>query len=146
MIHKRDFPFECSAHRMLEKTNYTLQPELGYLIFYDWNKDKWADHVGIVSKVNNSSIHVIEGNNNSRVIERTVKIDDPNIRGYGVVSWAATSIDNKKELPDDELYVTLAKDCMAGKYGNGITRQHNIEKLGFNYKLVQEYVNRFYKG
>ena len=146
MIHKRDFPFECSAHRMLEKTKYTLQPELGYLIFYDWNKDKWADHVGIVSKVNKSSIHVIEGNNNSRVIERTVKIDDPNIRGYGVVSWATTSIDNKKELPDDELYITLAKDCMAGKYGNGITRQHNIEKLGFNYKLVQEYVNRFYKG
>ena len=145
MINKRDFPYECSAHRMMMKTKLVTQPELGYLIFYDWNKDKWADHVGIVSKVNKKSIHVIEGNNNSRVIERVVNITDPSIRAYGIVSWGIISVSNK-DLPDDKIYLQLAKDCIAGKYGNGITRQHNIEKLGYNYKLVQEYVNKLFKS
>lgn len=143
MVNKRDFPYECSAHRMMLKTKQVTNPEVGDLIFYDWNGDKWCDHVGMVTKVNKRTIKVIEGNNNSRVIERTVNIGDPKIRCFGRIPWAKESV-SPKNLTDDQTYIKLAKECIAGKYGNGITRQKKLTEMGYDYKLVQEYVNKIF--
>lgn len=39
----------------------------GDIITFDWNHNDYADHVGIVEKVDGSTIHTIEGNHNDRV-------------------------------------------------------------------------------
>ena len=36
----------------------------------------------------------------------------------------------------------IALEVINGKYGNGVTRKNNLEKLGYNYKDVQKEVNR----
>ena len=36
----------------------------------------------------------------------------------------------------------IAEDIIAGKYGNGIRRKRAIEKMGYNYREIQNIVNR----
>jgi len=40
----------------------------------------------------------------------------------------------------------VAKDVIAGKYGNGSERKKNLEAAGYDYKAVQEVVNKLLKG
>lgn len=40
---------------------------------------------------------------------------------------------------------TIAREVIQGKYGNGTTRQKNIESLGYNYREVQNRVNQLLK-
>lgn len=42
-------------------------PNPGDIIFFDWDGDNLADHVGIVEKVENGTVYTIEGNSNDRV-------------------------------------------------------------------------------
>lgn len=41
---------------------------------------------------------------------------------------------------------TVAKDVIAGKYGNGAVRKRRLEKAGYNYLQVQKRVNQLLKG
>lgn len=58
-------------------------PKSGDLIFFDWDGDKKLNHVGIVERVENNYIYVIEGNSNNQCKENKYKIKDKNISGYG---------------------------------------------------------------
>lgn len=68
-------------------------PSPGDYIFYDWqdsgNGDNAgnSDHVGIVEKVENGVITVIEGNKNEAVARRTIKVNGKYIRGFGVPKY-----------------------------------------------------------
>ena len=89
-------PLECSCGQMItlaqkmgiwvENDAYT--PKAADIILYDWddngNGDNtgWADHVGIVEKVANGVITVIEGNLNDAVARRTIAVNGKTIRGY----------------------------------------------------------------
>ena len=62
-------------------------PSAGDIITFNWDKDTqqndgWADHIGIVEKVENSIIHTIEGNSNNVVKRNTYRIGHGNIRGF----------------------------------------------------------------
>lgn len=96
-------PLECSCNKMIEKfqkmgrwtENDAHVPHLGDVIFYDWqdngkgdNKGS-SDHVGIVEKVEGSTITVIEGNKNDAVARRTIKVNGRYIRGYGLPKYDA---------------------------------------------------------
>lgn len=96
-------PLECSCNKMIEKfKNMGRWTEddghvshLGDVIFYDWqdngkgdNKGS-SDHVGIVEKVEGSTITVIEGNKNDAVARRTIKVNGRYIRGYGLPKYDA---------------------------------------------------------
>lgn len=89
------FP-ECSCQKMIEGSkkmgiwfeDESITPKVGDLILYDWQDNGvgddtgWADHIGMVEKVSNGVITVIEGNNNSSVKRRTIKVNAKYIRGY----------------------------------------------------------------
>lgn len=91
----------CQAHIALfqkmgiwvEDDAYTPLP--GDYLFYDWNDNgagdnKGAsDHVGIVEKVVDGVITVIEGNCSNQVMRRTLKVNGKYIRGYGVPKYDA---------------------------------------------------------
>lgn len=90
-------PTECGCEKMVtlfknlgrweESENHI--PSAGDIIFYDWDKtDTWADHVGIVEKIDNFTLTVIEGNYNDAVGKRTIQIGDKRIRGYGKPAYS----------------------------------------------------------
>lgn len=96
-------PTECGCGQMIELfkklgswvENENRTPKAGEVIFYDWqdsgkgDNKGWPDHVGIVEKVVNGVITVIEGNYNQAVRRRTIKVNAKNIRGYGVPKYDA---------------------------------------------------------
>ena len=62
-------------------------PKAGDIITFNWDQnsqqnDGWADHIGIVEKVENGIIHTIEGNSNDEVKRNTYRIGHGNIRGF----------------------------------------------------------------
>jgi peptidoglycan hydrolase-like protein with peptidoglycan-binding domain len=96
-------PTECGCQQMIqlfknigswvEDENRTPNP--GDIIFYDWEDDcvgdnqGWSDHVGIVEKVANGVIVIIEGNYVNSVKRRTLEVNGKYIRGYGVPKYDA---------------------------------------------------------
>lgn len=94
-------PTECSCQRLIElfKKNGTWvenenrTPNVADIIFYDWedsgkgDNKGWSDHVGIVEKVANGKITIIEGNYSNQVKRRTISVNGKYIRGYGVPKY-----------------------------------------------------------
>lgn len=147
-------PTECSCQQMIELfkkkgkwiENENRTPKPGDIIFYDWgdsgkgdNKGS-ADHVGIVEKVSGGKITVIEGNYSSAVKRRILAVNGKFIRGYGVPAYdKETATEGKKTVSE------IAKEVIAGKWGNGTDRKKRLEKAGYNYKDVQAKVNSLLK-
>ena len=94
-------PTECSCQQMIKKfqaikcwkENDAHYPQPGDIIFYDWqdsgsgDNTGWSDHVGIVEKVSNNKISVIEGNYNNKVDRRILAVNGKYIRGFGVPNY-----------------------------------------------------------
>ena len=56
----------------------------GDIIFFDWENDGIADHVGIVEKTENEKIYTIEGNTNGDCCKRNeYSVNSSVILGYG---------------------------------------------------------------
>ncbi len=144
-------PPECSCQRMIDGfkrigawvENENRAPKPGDVIFYDWqdngkgDNSGWADHVGIVEKVVDNKITVIEGNYGGAVKRRTVSVNGKYIRGYGVPKYSKGASDGN--------ITAIVKDVIAGKYGNGAERKTRLEKAGYNYKVIQAKVNELLK-
>lgn len=133
-------PTECGCEKMIallkskkawvEADNY--RPAAGDIIFYYWKDNGIGDatgaanHVGIVEKVVNNEITVIEGNINCSVGRRTIKVNGRYIRGYGVPKYErqnAPAADNKP--------AEWAKEAVEWAVKNGILKG---DENG-NYKL-----------
>ncbi len=106
-------PTECGCPKMIslykalgrwvESDDYTPAP--GDIVMYDWQDTGKGDstgnpdHVGIVEKVNNGSITVIEGNYSNTVKRRTLAINGKYIRGYCLPDYAAKTEDEDMQIP-----------------------------------------------
>ena len=64
----------------------TGKPEVGDLIYYDWNSDGATDHVGIVAEISGNVWTIIEGNKSDAVSYRTISPSYAYIRGFGFVT------------------------------------------------------------
>ena len=63
-------------------------PTPGDLIFFDWENDGSADHVGIVEKVENNTVHTVEGNSNGDTCrQKEYSINSDVIFGYGTPAY-----------------------------------------------------------
>ena len=60
-----------------------ITPELGMIIFFDWDENGVSDHTGIVEKVENGRVYTIEGNTTDSVRERSYALGHSGILGYG---------------------------------------------------------------
>ena len=99
-------PVECGCGRMIDRfktrgnwrEDENCTPENGWIIFYDWqdsgNGDNkgWPDHVGIVEKVSDGKITVIEGNYDDKVKRRIIDVNGRYIRGYGVPEYGKETV------------------------------------------------------
>lgn len=68
------------------------KPDVGDVIFYDWDRNGTSDHVGIVTEVADGAYIVIEGNKSDAVGYRTIYPNYPYIKGFGF----ASRLDEKK--------------------------------------------------
>lgn len=96
-------PTECSCGRMVELLqklgawveDESRTPNPGDILFYDWQDEGsgdnagWPEHMGIVEKVTDGFITVIEGNYSKSVKRRILAVNAKNIRGYGVPKYDA---------------------------------------------------------
>lgn len=93
---------ECGCQRMIElykkkgtwkDKHYTAKP--GDIIFYDWGKNNFSDHVGIVTSREGNMLTVIEGNKSDEVSYRAIRADDASIIGYGAPEYDEESFLDK---------------------------------------------------
>lgn len=88
---------EMACDRMIQKFQelglYSVsgKPDVGDVIFYDWDSNGTSDHVGIITEVTDNGYTVIEGNKSDAVGYRTISASYPFIKGYGF----ATRLDGK---------------------------------------------------
>ena len=88
---------ECGVERHIQlfkkagiwEQNGSVTPAPGWIITYNWDdgtqpNDGFADHIGIVEKVEGNTITTIEGNtgNGGVVARKTLQVANGNIRGY----------------------------------------------------------------
>lgn len=59
----------------------------GDCIFYDWELDGAANHVGIVIGTDGKYVYTIEGNREDTCMTRKIELDDERILGYGLMVW-----------------------------------------------------------
>lgn len=149
-------PTECSCQKMIEKAvimgiweeNDGYTPSPGDIIFYDWqdsgfgDNKGWSDHVGIVEKVANGKITVIEGNYSRAVNRRLIAINGKYIRGFICPRY------DLEESPksDAKLIREIAKEVLMGKWGNGKIRREKLTNAGYSYDEVQKVVNKLVRG
>lgn len=60
------------------------EPSPGDIIFFDWESDGLADHVGIVEKVEDGLIYTVEGNSGDRCIENRYYLGSAPVYGFGL--------------------------------------------------------------
>lgn len=133
-------PTECSCGYMVELLkklgawveNENRTPNPGDILFYDWQDNGkgdntgWPDHVGIVEKVENGKITVIEGNYKKGVNRRVLAVNAKNIRGYGVPKYEA---EPKQEA------VSVALPVLKKGVKGSTVKAMQILLMGYGYNL-----------
>ena len=59
----------------------------GDAIFFDWDGDGTADHVGIVIGTDGSRVYTVEGNSGDACKIKSYPLDYACIKGYGLMNW-----------------------------------------------------------
>lgn len=155
-------PIEISCYYIIEEAkkmgcwqeNDAHIPGIGDGVIYDWDDNGVGDntgnpdHIGTVIYVNKESGYmvVMEGNYSNAVKKRTIMINGRFIRGFICPKYTG----NGAELPPAQSgckdIKTVAREVIAGQWGNGDARKKNLEAAGYNYKEVQDAVNQILNG
>lgn len=90
------------------------KPDVGDVVFYDWDKNGTSDHVGIVTDVADGAYVIIEGNKSDCVSYRTIYPTYPYVKGFGF----ASRIDEKKpteSAPSSTVGQQMAEHIIASR-------------------------------
>ena len=68
-----------------QKRSY--KPASGDIIFFDWEGDGKADHVGIVERCDGKTLYTIEGNSSNKCKQNSYSVGSGVIYGYGVPKY-----------------------------------------------------------
>lgn len=154
---------ECSCGSMVELAkkagiwveNDGYIPKTSDAVLYDWDDSGsgdctgWPDHVGLVASVSGNTIRVIEANKSNSVGYRNLTVNGRYVRGFITPKFStkatssgsgATGTSGKKSISE------IAKEVIAGKWGNGDARKSAIKAAGYDYDAVQAEVNKQMKG
>ena len=148
---KEYFPLSAACTYVINKAkkmdiwveNDAYTPKKADWILYDWddngkgdNKGQ-PDHVGIVEKVSNGKITVIEGNCGNKVARRTISVNGKYIRGFVTPHYEKITVDSVPVKSIDE----VTKEVLSGKWGTGAKRKQALINAGYDYDAVQKRVN-----
>ena len=146
-------PTECGCGQMIKlyqnigrwKEDDSYVPNPGDIVFYDWDDSGagddtgWPEHVGIVEACDGKSITVIEGNYSDSVKRRYIEVNSRYIRGFGLPDLG--DVEREPMKSSDE----IAKEVIAGKWGDGEDRKKKLREAGYDPVTIQALVNQMYK-
>ena len=154
-----------SAGYFKAKKQFDNNASVGDQIFFYDNKGE-INHTGIVYKVEGGYVYTVEGNSGDEVKTHRYAANNKKIAGYGHPAWkeeAETIADtaptkptpvgdpvvidpkpiqkpqNNAQKSEDE----IAREVIAGKWGNGAERKQRLIEAGYNYDSVQALVNKY---
>lgn len=139
-------PTECSCQKMIELfkgigswvENENRTPNVGDIIFYDWDdsgsgdNQGWSDHVGIVEKVSGTTITVIEGNYDDAVKRRTLQVNGKYIRGYGVPKYDVKVVANNATTASKPATTASAKVDSAKSFLKSLSGTYKVTASALN--------------
>lgn len=105
-----------------------VKPKMGDIIVFDWNGDKFCDHIGLVRGCVDGYVQTIEGNAAGAVRERRYLLGYHYIVGYARPKY---------QLDND----SLAQEVIAGQWGVGPCRMQRLQAAGYDAKAIQARVN-----
>lgn len=154
-----------SAEFFKDKKQFDNNASVGDQIFFFDSKGE-INHTGIVYKVEDDYVYTVEGNSGDEVKTHRYAASNKKIAGYGHPDWkeeAETIADTAPTKPtpvgdpvaidpkpiqnsqnatlksEDE----IAREIIAGKWGNGAERKQRLIEAGYNYDSVQALVNKY---
>lgn len=153
-------PVECSCYYLIEEAKKmgiwieddAHMPQLGEAILYDWDDSGIGDckgspeHVGVVTEVHGTQFVVTEGNYKDAVKKRTMSVNGRYIRGYISPKYEE---DGKVSTPSHiggKSIDTVAREVIAGTWGNGDARRQALTAAGYDYNKVRARVNQLLNG
>lgn len=155
-------PIEISCYYIIEEAkkmgcwqeNDAHIPGIGDGVLYDWDDNGVGDntgnpdHIGTVIYVNKESGYmvVMEGNYSNAVKKRTIMINGRFIRGFICPKYTGNGAELPPAQSSGKDIKTVAREVIAGQWGNGNARKKNLEAAGYNYKEVQDAVNQILNG
>lgn len=159
-------PIEISCYYIIEQAKKmgvwieqdNRVPLLAEAVLYDWDDDaknyattdnkNTPEHIGVVVEVNESAGYfvVVEGNFSNAVKKRTLSINGRYIRGFVSPKYDEEVVIPPNNQLSGKTIETVAREVIAGTWGNGKAREDALTKAGYNAKKVQEKVNEILNG
>lgn len=129
----------------------TITPLPGDIILYNWDdgtqpNDGYSDHIGYVEVVSGGNITCMEGNKGEAVGRRTIPVGWGYIRGYARPKYASGGSSVPVAPSTDKSITEVAREVLAGKWGNGDDRKNALQAAGYDYNAVQTKVNELCSG
>lgn len=123
-----------------------------YMDKYNFNQNQFDALVSFAYNI--GSIKQLTANGTRTAEQISAKITAYNKSGGKVLNGLVKRRAKEKALFDTPIKETVkkksveevAKEVIAGKWGNGANRKTALEKAGYNYKAVQTAVNKLLKG
>lgn len=159
--YQKIMPIEISCYYIIEiakkmgiwqeKDSYVPKP--GDAILYDWedtgsgDNRGGADHIGVVTYVNRTSgyMTIVEGNYGEAVKKRTISLNGRYIRGFITPKYDDNTTSTGEQKSGKSI-TTIAREVIAGMWGNGTDRTKALKAKGYNPAEVQKKVNEILNG
>lgn len=117
---------------------WSSSPEIGDQIFY-YDSKGVINHTGLVYKVDSMKVYTVEGNSDDQVKTHAYSLTNKKIAGYGRPRYDEAAPEPQK--PDLLSLDLIAKQVIAGKYGNDPERSQKLAAEGYDPQAVQDKVN-----
>lgn len=138
----------ASAQLYKNKKAWGTIPKIGAQIFFK-NSTRIC-HTGLVYDIDNQYVYTVEGNtsgasgvipNGGGVCKKKYRLNNSKIAGYGYPNYD----EEKKIATKKKSNQTIAKEVVAGKWGNGAARKKALTEAGYDYDVIRKLVNELLK-
>lgn len=154
-------PVEISCYYIIEEAkkmgiwveNDAYVPSPGDAVLYDWQDNGVGDntgnpdHIGTVIEVYPSAGYMVveEGNYSNAVKKRTISLNGKFIRGFITPKYTDNTVSAPTQTAGKSVE-TVAREVIAGRWGNNPERKKALEAKGYNYEEVRNRVNEILNG
>lgn len=142
---------EQAEELLLQDCKKAIKNVNSFMSKYNFNQNQFDALVSFAFNV--GSINQLTASGTRTLEQISSKITAYNKSGGRVIAGLIKRRAKEKELFDTPTSTTvkksnkeIAKEVVAGKWGNGNARKTALTKAGYNYKIIQSLVNKLLKG
>lgn len=126
-----------------QRNQLVKSPQAGDIVFFKYStNNRRTNHVGLVVSYDGKVVNTIEGNTSTTSNDNGGCVMMRN-RYSNIVAYARPKY--KTESPKKSIE-EIAAEVIAGKWGMGNDRRQRLSNAGYDYKEVQELVNKILGG